>query len=136
MQTAKQIADAHLEQSRNIASINLLHAQEELGRRLAADKSTMTLKNLLDFAEHSYKVSGLQGRQEPKVVAPAVSIRIHLGDTAQDTITIEHQQPDQVESLAHEAGNLELAEPTPAPPHTLRSASGNLLALLDGGDDA
>lgn len=132
MQTAKQIADAHLEQSRNIASINLLHAQEELGRRLAADKSTMTLKNLLDFAEHSYKVSGLQGKQEPKQNAPTFSVTIDLGGGSRPAvIDVTPAEEYPVEVVASEVAELGLD----VPPAALRSSSGNLLALLDEADE-
>lgn len=56
--------EKNLELASSIASVNLLFAQQELGKRII--DPTVTTKTLLDVAEHSYKVSGMQKKQEPK----------------------------------------------------------------------
>lgn len=56
--------EATLKLASDIASVNLLFAQQELGRRIV--DPNVTTRALLDIAEHSYKVSGMQKKQEPK----------------------------------------------------------------------
>lgn len=55
--------DENLKLASQLASINLLFAQQELAHRIV--EPSITTKGLLDIAEHSYKVSGMQKKQEP-----------------------------------------------------------------------
>lgn len=56
--------DSALQLASEVATVNLLFAQQELGRRIV--DPNVTSRALLDIAEHSYKVSGMQKKQEPK----------------------------------------------------------------------
>ena len=56
--------DSALQLASEVATVNLLFAQQELGRRIV--DPSVTTRALLDIAEHSYKVSGMQKKQEPK----------------------------------------------------------------------
>ena len=68
--------DENLRLSSQIASINLLFAQKELGQRIT--DPNITTKGLLEIAEHSYKVSGMAKKQEAKTAGPAFSITINI----------------------------------------------------------
>lgn len=69
--------EKNLELSAKIASVNLLFAQQALGQRII--DPTITTKGLLDIAEHSYKVSGMQKKQEPKDQGGKFVFNINLG---------------------------------------------------------
>ena len=56
--------DSALQLASEVATVNLLFAHQELGRRIV--DPSVTTRALLDIAEHSYKVSGMQKKQEPK----------------------------------------------------------------------
>lgn len=68
----------NLKLASDLAAINLLFVQQEIANRITAP--TITSKMLLDFGEHSYKVSGMQKKQEVKDVAPAFVLNINMGD--------------------------------------------------------
>ena len=69
--------EKNLELSAKIASVNLLFAQQALGQRII--DPTITTKGLLDIAEHSYKVSGMQKKQEPKDQGGKFVFNFNLG---------------------------------------------------------
>lgn len=56
--------EQNLKAAAEIAAYNLLLAQQELGVRLV--DPNVTTKTILDIAEHSFKVSGMAKKQEPK----------------------------------------------------------------------
>ncbi len=70
--------DENLKMAADYAAINLLTVQQEIALRLL--QPNMTSKMLLDFGEHSFKVSGAQKKQEVKDAAPAFVLNINLGD--------------------------------------------------------
>lgn len=105
--------EATLKLASDIASVNLLFAQQELGRRIV--DPNVTTRALLDIAEHSYKVSGMQKKQEPKVAGERFSITINIpqiGANPPETLVLEANpealEPDRntPESLAKEAVGL------------------------------
>lgn len=112
--TALAVGDSeekNLELSAKIASVNLLFAQQELGKRII--DPTVTTKTLLDVAEHSYKVSGMQKKQEPKQVGPGFSIQIVLPGMAEPVVIGRSSTAEPVElaQLASEAEALFVDSP-------------------------
>jgi hypothetical protein len=103
-----------LEKSRMLATANLMFAQEEIGRRIL--EPTLTTKTLLELAEHSYKVSGMAARNEPKSTGPGFSITIKLPGTATS-------EPTVIE-LSQEADRIIDLPQTPA--YLLADSTGNL----------
>lgn len=82
----------------DIASVNLLFAQRELGRRIV--DPNVTTRALLDIAEHSFKVSGMAKKQEPKLVGERFSITINIpqiGTKPPETLVIEASEPGHAE---------------------------------------
>ena len=59
-----------------VAELNLLFAQQEIGRRIV-DPDIPT-KVLLELAEHSYKTSGMAKKQEAKAAGPGFSLVINF----------------------------------------------------------
>ena len=103
-----------LKMASDIASVNLLFAEQELGRRIV--DTNLTTRALLDIAEHSYKVSGMQKKQEPKSVGERFSITINippLGGKPPETIVLE----------SCDRGDVELPTPTQTPTALLTEAS-------------
>lgn len=105
--------EATLKLASDIASVNLLFAQQELGRRIV--DPNVTTRALLDIAEHSYKVSGMQKKQEPKAVGERFSITINIpqvGARPPETLVLEASPElpgdDKItpEALAREAVGL------------------------------
>ena len=91
----------------DIATANLLFAEQELGRRIL--DTSLTTRALLDIAEHSYKVSGMQKKQEPKEQQGRFIFNIHLGDGGdisiakslpEDTIDVDPTPMDLVREAA------------------------------------
>lgn len=96
--------DKILEAAAQTAMVNLLFLEQEIGRRILSPD--LNNRTLIDMAEHSYKVSGMAKKQEPKDMAGRFVFTIDLGDDR--TITIEQDmEPAQVEDdpmhLAREA---------------------------------
>lgn len=86
-----------------IASVNLLFAQRELGKRII--DPTITTKGLLDIAEHSYKVSGMQKKVEKPDESGKFVFNIHLG-TDRDIRIEKVLDPEDPPSLLEEAKTL------------------------------
>lgn len=82
--------DSALQMASEAATVNLLFAQQELGRRIV--DPDVTTRALLDIAEHSYKVSGMQKKQEPKTAGERFSITINIpqiGAKPPETLVLE-----------------------------------------------
>lgn len=80
--------------SSETASINLLFIQQEIGRRIATDPS-LSMRQLIDAGEHSYKVSGLAKKQEPERDDNMFVYVIDMGDTQlrfENGLVVEHQK--------------------------------------------
>jgi len=54
--------EENLKLASDLAAINLLFVQQEVSRRIL--EPSLTSKMLLDFGEHSFKVSGMQKKQD------------------------------------------------------------------------
>lgn len=57
--------EENLKLAAQIAAANLLFAEQAISARVI-DPTNMTLNSLIAVADHSYKVSGMQKKQEPK----------------------------------------------------------------------
>ena len=68
--------EGNLKLAAQIASANLLIAQQTLGERII--DPTITTKGLLDIAEHSFKVSGMAKKQEAKEESGKFIFNIHF----------------------------------------------------------
>ena len=101
--------EENLKLAAQIASANLLFAQEALAKRVI--EPSLTTKGLLDIAEHSYKVSGMQKKQEPVDQQGRFIFNILLGG---ETLKIEKEiggntlenAPETVNSLSESANTL------------------------------
>lgn len=112
--------DSALQLASEVATVNLLFAQQELGRRIV--DPSVTTRALLDIAEHSYKVSGMQKKQEPKAAGERFSITINIpqiGAKPPETLVIEaspealEDAQNTPETLVKEAAGLIDWETTP-----------------------
>lgn len=112
--------DSALQLASEVATVNLLYAQQELGRRIV--DPNVTSRALLDIAEHSYKVSGMQKKQEPKAAGERFSITINIpqiGAKPPETLVIEaspealEDAQNTPETLVKEAAGLIDWETTP-----------------------
>lgn len=112
--------DSALQLASEVATVNLLFAQQELGRRIV--DPSVTTRALLDIAEHSYKVSGMQKKQEPKAAGERFSITINIpqiGAKPPETLVIEaspealEDAQNTPETLVKEASGLIDWETTP-----------------------
>ena len=70
--------EENLRLASKLAAVNLLFAQRSLAKRIC--DPTITTKGLLDIAEHSYKVSGMQKKVEKQDDSGRFVFNIHLGD--------------------------------------------------------
>lgn len=101
--------EENLKLASQIASANLLFAQEALAQRVI--EPSLTTKGLLDIAEHSYKVSGMQKKQEPAEQQGKFIFNIIMGG---ETVKIEKEiggntlenAPETVEMLSVGANTL------------------------------
>lgn len=85
--------EENLKLAAQIASVNLLFAQRELGKRLI--DPTLSTKNLLDIAEHSYKTSGMAKKNDGKEDTGKVILNINF--RTRDPVRIEKViNPEQV----------------------------------------
>jgi hypothetical protein len=105
--------DKILEAAAQTAMVNLLFLEQEIGRRILAPD--LNNRTLIDMAEHSYKVSGMAKKQEPKTVGERFSITINIpqiGARPPETLVLEANpelpEGDQntPEALAREAVGL------------------------------
>lgn len=112
--------DSALQLASEVATVNLLFAQQELGRRIV--DPSVTTRALLDIAEHSYKVSGMQKKQEPKAAGERFSITINIpqiGAKPPETLVLEaspealEDAQNTPETLVKEAAGLIDWETTP-----------------------
>ena len=102
--------EENLKLASQIASANLLFAQEALAQRII--EPSLTTKGLLDIAEHSYKVSGMQKKQEPAEQQGRFIFSIVMGGG--ETVKIEKEiggntlenAPETVEMLSECANTL------------------------------
>jgi len=85
-----------------VAELNLLFAQQEIGRRIV--DPTLPTKVLLELAEHSYKTSGMAKKQEAKTQGSGFSLIINFPEGNQVRLekVVEHEQVDTAESLLEE----------------------------------
>ena len=77
--------EENLKLASQMASVNLLYAQREIALRIT--DPTISSKGLLDFAEHSFKVSGMAKKQEGKEESNRFVFNIIMGDN--ETVRIE-----------------------------------------------
>jgi hypothetical protein len=101
--------EENLKLASQMAAVNLLYAQREIAHRIT--DPTITSKGLLDFAEHSFKVSGMAKKQEGKEESNRFVFNIIMGDneTVRIEKTVEGETLDATEtssSLSVEAANL------------------------------
>ena len=87
-----------------VAELNLLFAQQEIGRRIVDPE--LPTKVLLELAEHSYKTSGMAKKQEPTEGAGRALVQIILPGSGRE-ITVGGGQAkgrgaDTVETLVEE----------------------------------
>ncbi|MGB4467561.1 MAG: hypothetical protein WBI41_05860 [Azovibrio sp.] len=85
-----------------VAELNLLFAQQEIGRRIV--DPDLPTKVLLELAEHSYKTSGMAKKQEAKTQGSGFSLIINFPEGNQVRLekVVEHEQVDTAESLLEE----------------------------------
>jgi len=119
-----------LEQARLLAELNLLYAQEELSRRII--DTTITTKSLLDMAEHSYKVSGMAVKNQPKEpTGSGVKIVFNMPATQTAPARVievsksSHTVEDDVDSFG-----------LPRPPEFLTRSEGNITLEVSEWQDA
>ena len=98
--------EENLKLASQLASINLLFAQQELAHRII--EPNITTKGLLDIAEHSYKVSGMQKKQEPSEQQGKFIFNIIMGGGKSVSIekeiggdTLEHDTPESLTEAAN-----------------------------------
>ena len=102
--------EENLKLAAQIASANLLFAQQALSERII--EPSLTTKGLLDIAEHSYKVSGMQKKQEPTDQQGKFIFNIIMGGG--ETVKIEKEiggntlenAPETLENLSESANLL------------------------------
>ena len=94
-------SDEALKMGADIAAANFMRAQELIGARL--EDPTITNKTLIDFAEHSFKASGLAKKQEDKAQGQRITFTINLGGS--NDVRIEKDVTPQ-ETLTDDAGEL------------------------------
>lgn len=113
-----------LEQARLLAEINLVFIQEEIGRRVI--DPTLATRALIDMGEHSYKVSGMAAKQQPKEGGNRVKIVFNIpaiGDRPAEVLEVSSppSPPREVDDFG-----------LPVPPAYLSaSTGGNLRALIE-----
>lgn len=85
-----------------VAELNLLFAQQEIGRRIV--DPDLPTKVLLELAEHSYKTSGMAKKQEVKTQGAGFSLVINFPEGNQMRLekVVEHEPADTPESLLEE----------------------------------
>lgn len=85
-----------------VAELNLLFAQQEIGRRIV--DPALPTKVLLELAEHSYKTSGMAKKQEAKTQGSGFSLIINFPEGNQVRLekVVEHETVDTPESLLEE----------------------------------
>ena len=85
-----------------MAELNLLFAQQEIGRRIV--DTDLPTKVLLELAEHSYKTSGMAKKQEVKTQGAGFSLVINFPEGNQMRLekVVEHEPADTPEALLEE----------------------------------
>lgn len=124
---APETALSPLDSSRLQAELNLKFAQEELARRVV--DPTISTKALLDIAEHSFKVSGMAAKNQPKEAGTGFSITINIPQVGASPAHSMVLEATSVKDAATDDYGL------PAlPSYLLTASSGNLSAVASANE--